>query len=111
MWLWPPWRCDRFLDELKSRSYRTRVWEIHIGIHTGPVTATANGKKRISWELKGDTVNIASRLCSSCEERQINISANTYELVKEFFTCEYQRQDTGKIYGRPFNVLCAGDCS
>jgi adenylate cyclase len=78
-----------YLGRLKSKSDINRVWDIRIGIHTGSVTATSSGKKKISWEFKGDTVNIASRLASSCEINRINISANTYELIKEFFICEY----------------------
>lgn len=88
-----------YLGELKQRSDKNRVWDIRIGIHTGSVTAIATGKKKISWELKGDTVNIASRLGSSCEVDNINISANTYELVKEFFTCEYNGKIPVKYLG------------
>jgi adenylate cyclase len=90
---------NQYLESLKKKSDRNRVWDIHIGIHTGPVTANSNGKKKISWELKGDTVNIASRLRSSCKVNTINISANTYELVKEFFSCEYNGKIPVKYLG------------
>ena len=88
-----------YLEELRKKSDKNRVWEIRIGIHTGSVTASASGKKKISWELKGDTVNIASRLGSSCEPGNVNISANTYELVKEFFACEYNGKIPVKYMG------------
>lgn len=88
-----------YVKELKSKSDRDRVWDIRIGIHTGPVTAIATGKKKISWELKGDTVNIASRVGSSCGINNINISANTYELIKEFFNCEYNGRIPVKYIG------------
>ncbi len=87
------WDMHHYLEKLKKKSGWNSVWDMRIGIHTGPLTATANGKRKISWELKGDTVNIASRLGSSCIPGKVNISANTYELVKEFFNCEYN----GKI--------------
>ncbi len=90
---------NRFLNELKLKSDNNRVWDIRIGVHSGPVTATANGNKKISWELKGDTVNIASRISSSCGAGRINISANTYELVKEFFNCEYNGKIPVKYLG------------
>jgi adenylate cyclase len=90
---------NNFLGELKKKSDMNRVWDIRIGIHTGSVTAIASGKKKISWEFKGDTVNIASRLASSCEIDKINISANTYELVKEFFSCEYNGKIPVKYLG------------
>ena len=90
---------NQYLGDIKSRSDKNRIWDIRIGIHTGSVTAIAAGKKKISWELKGDTVNITSRLSSSCDVDNINISANTYELVKEFFTCEYNGKIPVKYVG------------
>lgn len=89
----------QYLDKLKLKSDLGSVWNISIGIHTGPVTAAASGKRKITWELKGDTVNIASRLSSSCQAEGINISANTYELVKEFFSCEYNGKIPVKYLG------------
>jgi len=66
-----------------------KIWEIKLGMHTGPVTATTMGKKKISYNLKGDTVNIATRMKATCESDQINISVMTYEMVREYFVCEY----------------------
>jgi len=66
-----------------------RIWELKIGIHTGPVTATVSGKKKVSYDIKGDTVNTASRIETVSDFGTILISVMTYELVKEFFVCEY----------------------
>lgn len=66
-----------------------RVWELKIGIHTGPVTATISGKKKVNYDIKGDTVNTASRIETVSDNDTILISVMTYELVKEFFDCEY----------------------
>ena len=65
------------------------IWGIRLGIHTGPVTASVNGKIKITYDIKGDTVNIASRMESSGVNGKVLISVMTYELVKEFFDCEY----------------------
>ncbi len=65
------------------------LWELKIGIHTGPVIANVIGKRKVSYEIKGDTVNTASRIESAAEPGDIVISVMTYELVKEFFQCEY----------------------
>jgi class 3 adenylate cyclase len=65
------------------------IWNIGFGIHTGPVTAGLSGKRKISYDIKGDTVNIATRVESSSDLRKVIISVMTYELVKEFFECEY----------------------
>lgn len=84
-----------YLTQLKIEyeSKNKKFWDLKMGIHTGPVTATFSGRKKISYELKGDTVNIATRMASAGEVGQINISIMTYELVKQYFVCEYN----GKI--------------
>jgi class 3 adenylate cyclase len=75
--------------ERNKRGNANRIWDLRIGIHTGPVTAAVMGKKKISYDIKGDTVNTASRVESVSENGTILISVMTYELVKEFFACEY----------------------
>jgi adenylate cyclase len=80
-----------FLERYESekRGSGNRIWELKTGIHTGPVTATVTGKKKINYEVKGDTVHNASRLKTLSEHGSILISVMTYELVKEFFDTEY----------------------
>jgi len=78
---------ERF--EFKKRNGQNRMWDLTIAIHTGPVTASVSGKKKISYDIKGDTVHNASRLEALSENGSILISVMTYELVKEFFDCEY----------------------
>jgi len=75
--------------ELNKRGDVKRFWELKIGIHTGPVTAAVSGKKKINYDIKGDTVNTASRIETVSENGMVLISVMTYELVKEFFDCEY----------------------
>ena len=70
-----------------------KFWEVRIGVHTGPLTAGVVGKKKFAYDVWGDTVNTASRMESSSEPGKVNISGTTYELVKEYFECEYR----GKI--------------
>jgi len=50
-----------FLNQLR-RIDGKRYWNLSLGVHTGPVTATISGKKKISYDIKGDTVNIAHRM-------------------------------------------------
>ncbi len=64
-------------------------WEIRLGINTGDVKASASGKKKFNYDLKGETVNTATRMAASSEIGKINISANTYVLVNEYFECEH----------------------
>lgn len=75
--------------EISKRGTEYRIWDLKIGIHTGPVTASISGKRKVSYDIKGDTVNTASRVEAVSENGMILISVMTYELVKEFFDCEY----------------------
>ncbi len=71
-------------------------WDLRIGVHVGPVVAGVVGKKKYAYDIWGSTVNIASRMESNGAAGQVNISAATYELVKEQFACSYR----GKIYAK-----------
>ena len=46
--------------------------------------------KKYTYDVWGDTVNIASRMKSACEEGRVNISAYTYDLVRDHVECEYR---------------------
>ncbi len=58
---------------------------LRIGIHTGPIVAGVIGKNKFAYDLWGATVNKASRMESSGYENKIQISSETYNLIKEDF--------------------------
>ena len=68
-------------------------FEARIGAHTGPVVAGIVGVKKFAYDIWGDTVNMAQRMESNSEAGKINISKETYELVKSKFDCFFR----GKI--------------
>jgi class 3 adenylate cyclase/predicted metal-dependent HD superfamily phosphohydrolase len=70
-------------------SGRQEIWSVNIGIHTGPVVTFIEGKDQTTYGLKGDTLNVVSRIASVGEKNAITVSATTYELVKELFDCAY----------------------
>ena len=79
-----------FLNEYETRKRGSdRIWNLKIGIHTGPVTATISGKTKVSYDIKGRAVNTASRIEAVAENESIIISVMTYELIKEFFICDF----------------------
>ena len=65
-------------------------WEMRAGIHTGNVVAGVVGKNKYTYDVWGDTVNIASLMERYSLPGQINITYATYELVKDFYECNYQ---------------------
>jgi class 3 adenylate cyclase len=75
-------------------------FDIRIGINTGPVIAGVVGTKKFAYDIWGDTVNIASRMESNSESGKINISDNTYQLIKEDFNCTYRGEIEAKNKGK-----------
>jgi guanylate cyclase len=59
-----------------------------IGINSGPVVAGVVGQKKFAYDVWGDTVNLASRMESQGEPGRIQITASTFELIKDEFECE-----------------------
>ncbi|OJJ15071.1 hypothetical protein BKI52_40100 [marine bacterium AO1-C] len=65
-----------------------QCWDVRLGINTGEVIAGVIGKKKFAYDVWGDAVNTAARMESSGAVGEVNISHNTYELVKDYFEVE-----------------------
>jgi class 3 adenylate cyclase len=78
----------QFVAEKRTRD--PRFWQIRIGMHTGKLVAGVIGRKKFIYDVWGDTVNTASRLEAAGEPGRINTSSETYNLIKDSFTCVYR---------------------
>jgi adenylate cyclase len=62
---------------------RRRALQVRIGIASGPVTAGVIGEHRYTYDLWGDTVNMASRMESHGIAGQVQVSATTRALLQK----------------------------
>jgi adenylate cyclase len=94
-------QMQHFMVEMKKDKEAKNLpfWQIRLGIHTGPLVAGVIGTEKFSYDVWGDTVNTASRMESSGSPETINISKSTYELVQEFFVCDYRGKLVAKNKG------------
>ncbi len=90
-----------FVDESKKEDPNNLTrFDIRIGINTGAVVAGVVGTKKFAYDIWGDTVNIASRMESNSEAGKINVSENTYQLIKEDYYCSYRGEIEAKYKGK-----------
>lgn len=61
---------------------------IRVGIHTGSLIAGVIGKSRYTYDMWGDSVNMASRMESSGVANRVHLSEEAYHRVASQFCCE-----------------------
>ena len=74
--------------EIAARRFGGRQLSFRIGINSGPVVAGVIGRKKFIYDLWGEAVNLASRMESHGRSQCIQITRNTYELIKDEFDCD-----------------------
>jgi adenylate cyclase len=81
--------------------------QIRVGIATGPVVAGVIGRRKFSYDLWGDTVNIGSRMCTEALAGAIQVDATTYRRLHNRFHFDpaNQIQVKGKGPMQVYNLL------
>lgn len=87
-----PWNRQR-------EKLHMQPWTLRIGINTGPVVAGLVGKRRFTYDIWGDSVNVAQRLEAAAEPGRINVSASTYHYVHKLF--ETEPRGTFEVKNKP----------
>ncbi len=76
------------LDYVKRHEIHGRNLTFRIGLNSGPVVAGVIGRKKFIYDLWGDVVNLAGRMESQGREGFVQITRDTYELIRDEFICE-----------------------
>jgi class 3 adenylate cyclase len=92
---------QKFMTQFRIKQRTTKKPEFYcrIGIHSGQVVAGVVGKKKFAYDIWGDTVNLAARMEQSGEVGKVNISKNTYDLVRHKFQCVHRGKVNAKNKG------------
>jgi len=96
-----PLHCQHIADfALDTQSFITNFakelpypLQMRMGVHTGTVAAGVVGRKRFSYDLWGDVVNVASRFESTAQPDRIHVS----EAVKVRLADDYFFIDGGTV--------------
>ncbi len=78
----------RVRDHYAENDVQGHRLAFRIGINSGPLVAGVIGTRKFIYDLWGDAVNIASRMESHGSKGAIQITRETYELIKDHFECE-----------------------
>jgi class 3 adenylate cyclase/tetratricopeptide (TPR) repeat protein len=101
--------------EALSPTYQTRIGHplaMHTGIDSGLVVISELDSGKAADEITGDTVNLASRLCSLARAGTILVGPETYRLAQAYFV--FERGEPAELKGKsepiePYEVLAARD--
>ena len=95
-------------EVLKYNAKHQMSFAVRIGINSGPVVAGVIGTKKFSYDLWGDTVNVASRMESYGLPNEIQVTDKTYEQLRDAYSFEDRGEIEVKGKGKIMTYLLKG---
>jgi adenylate cyclase len=83
------------LDRLNRRNRGSL--KLRIGINTGPVVAGIIGRKKFSYDLWGETVNVASRMETHAPPGKIQVAVSSWERLRDQY--HFERRGSFRVKG------------
>jgi class 3 adenylate cyclase len=75
------------LKNLMKEKYGV-YFEFRIGMHSGDVVSGVVGSVKYAFDIWGNSVNLAARMEENSSPGKINISGDTYQLIRDSYVCE-----------------------
>ncbi|OGN95921.1 MAG: hypothetical protein A2Z77_04170 [Chloroflexi bacterium RBG_13_51_36] len=99
------WEAQQKLAELRQRDNRPLPVQFGIGINTGVAVAGNVGSAgRSEYTVIGDSINIASRICSSAPGNEVWIGPETYNQTKDYIETEKLEPQSVKGKAAPITL-------
>jgi adenylate cyclase len=105
------WEAQQKLAELRQGDTRSLPVQFGLGINTGVALAGNIGSAgRSEYTVIGDSVNTASRICSSAPGGEVWIGAETYNQTKDYLETEELEAQQLKGKSEPIKVYRVTAC-
>lgn len=88
------------MRKAKNKELGKPDFNMRVGIHTGPVVAGIVGVKKFQYDIWGDTVNTASRMESHGAPGKVNISDDTYKIIKNESGFSFESRGKIEVKGK-----------
>jgi adenylate cyclase len=99
------WEAQRRLTELQQSDDQGILVQFGIGINTGIALAGNIGSVgRTEYTVIGDSVNVASRICSNTPGGEVWIGAQTYDQSKDYIEVEKLEAQSLKGKSAPIDI-------
>jgi guanylate cyclase len=82
-----------------SRRFAGHRIDLRVGINSGPVVAGVIGRRKFIYDVWGRAVNMASRMESQGEPGCIQLTRETWEMIRDEFDCRAMGERQLKGYG------------